>query len=70
MPNDLFLGVIKKALPVINIFSFWQMAISGLVIIAVLFNARQERRKGRLILPDATKRRSDPMEISAQGAAA
>jgi len=56
---------------VINIFSFWQMAISGLVIIiAVLFNARQETPKGRLILRDATKRRSDPMKISAQGAAA
>jgi rhamnose transport system permease protein len=63
--------VIKKALPVINIFSLWQMAISGLVIIiAVLFNARQETPKGGLILRDATKRRSDPMKISAQGAAA
>jgi rhamnose transport system permease protein len=47
------------------------MAISGLVIIiAVLFNARQETPKGHLILRDATMRRSDPMKISAQGAAA
>ncbi|MGU3400980.1 ABC transporter permease [Brucellaceae bacterium D45D] len=47
----LFLGVIKNALPVINISPFWQMAISGGVIIAaVIFNARQEKRGGRIIL--------------------
>ncbi|WP_081497088.1 ABC transporter permease [Phyllobacterium sp. YR531] len=49
----LFLGVIKNALPVINISPFSQMAISGAVIIAaVIFNARQERRRGRIILRD------------------
>ena len=49
----LFLGVIKNALPVINISPFWQMAISGSVIIlAVIFNARQEKRRGRIILRD------------------
>jgi rhamnose transport system permease protein len=49
----LFLGVIKNALPVINISPFAQMAISGLVIIAaVIFNARQEQRRGRIILRD------------------
>jgi rhamnose transport system permease protein len=49
----LFLGVIKNALPVINISPFSQMAISGGVIIAaVIFNARQERRRGRIILRD------------------
>jgi len=47
----LFLGVIKNALPVVNISPFWQLAISGAaIIIAVLFNARAERRPGRLIL--------------------
>ncbi|MCL7999486.1 ABC transporter permease [Brucella sp. 21LCYQ03] len=47
----LFLGVIKNALPVIDISPFWQMAISGAVIIAaVIFNARQEKRGGRIIL--------------------
>ena len=67
----LFLGVIKNALPVINISPFWQMAISGLVIIiAVLFNARQERRKGRLILRDAAKRTPSRTEIPVEGAAA
>lgn len=66
-----FLGVIKNALPVINISPFWQMAISGLVIIiAVLFNARQERRKGRLILRDAAKRRPSRIETPVEGAAA
>ncbi len=49
----MFLGVIKNALPVINISPFAQMAISGSVIIAaVIFNARQERRRGRIILRD------------------
>ncbi|AYD04375.1 ABC transporter permease [Neorhizobium sp. NCHU2750] len=49
----LFLGVIKNALPVIGISPFAQMAISGIVIIAaVVFNARAERRAGRIILRD------------------
>lgn len=52
--GSLFLGVIKNALPVINISPFWQLAISGTVIIlAVAFNARAERRKGRVILKTA-----------------
>lgn len=50
----LFLGVINNALPVIGISPFWQMAISGTVIvIAVLLNERGNQRKGRLILRDA-----------------
>jgi rhamnose transport system permease protein len=50
----LFLGVIKNALPVIDISPFWQLAISGTaIIVAVAFNARAERRKGRLILKRA-----------------
>jgi rhamnose transport system permease protein len=50
----LFLGVIKNALPVINVSPFWQLAISGsAIIIAVAFNARAERRKGRVILKRA-----------------
>ena len=49
----LFLGVIKNALPVIGISPFAQMAISGIVIIlAVVFNARAEKKKGRIILRD------------------
>lgn len=47
----LFLGVIKNALPVAGISPFWQLAISGAaIIIAVAFNARAERRPGRVIL--------------------
>ncbi|WP_181703920.1 ABC transporter permease [Chthonobacter albigriseus] len=47
----LFLGLIKNALPVIGVSPFWQMAISGAIIIAAVFiNARAERRKGRIIL--------------------
>ncbi len=55
----LFLGVIKNALPVIGISPFAQMAISGTVIIlAVAFNARRERNRGRIILRDAAKNAS------------
>ena len=50
----LFLGVINNALPVIGISPFWQMAISGAVIvIAVLLNERSNKRSGRLILRHA-----------------
>jgi rhamnose transport system permease protein len=50
----LFLGVIKNALPVVNISPFWQQAISGsAIIIAVVLNARAERRPGRIILKKA-----------------
>lgn len=50
----LFLGIIKNALPVIDISPFWQMAISGaVIIIAVAVNARAARPKGRVILKKA-----------------
>jgi rhamnose transport system permease protein len=50
----LFLGVIKNALPVVNISPFWQLAISGAaIIIAVAFNAQSSRTKGRIILKRA-----------------
>jgi Ribose/xylose/arabinose/galactoside ABC-type transport systems, permease components len=53
----LFLGVIKNALPVIGISPFAQMAISGIVIIlAVVFNARAEKKRGRIILRDRAAR--------------
>jgi rhamnose transport system permease protein len=52
----LFLGVVVNALPVINVSPFWQMAISGAVIlIAVTINARSEKRIGKLILPEARR---------------
>ncbi len=50
----LFLGVVKNALPVVNISPFWQLAISGsAIIIAIAFNARASRVKGRVILKRA-----------------
>lgn len=53
----LFLGAIKNALPVIGISPFAQMAISGVVIVlAVVFNARAERKRGRIILRDRAAR--------------
>jgi len=50
----LFLGVVNNALPVIGVSPFWQMAISGAaILLAVVLNARGERRKGRVILKKA-----------------
>ena len=50
----IFLGLIKNALPVIGISPFWQLAISGLVIVlAVIINSRSEKRGGRRILREA-----------------
>lgn len=50
----LLLGLIKNALPSLNISPFWHLGISGTVIVvAVIINARRERRRGRLILPEA-----------------
>jgi rhamnose transport system permease protein len=52
----MFLGVVVNALPVINVSPFWQMAISGAVILAaVIVNARSERKIGKLILPEARR---------------
>ena len=56
MLGALFLGVVVNALPVINVSPFWQMLISGAVILAaVVVNARAERRSGKLILPEARR---------------
>lgn len=50
----LFLGVVKNALPVVDISPFWQLAISGgAIVIAVAFNARANRTSGRVILKKA-----------------
>ncbi len=50
----IFLGIIKNALPVVGISPFWQLAISGAaIVIAVAFNARAGRAKGRIILKRA-----------------
>ncbi|SLN41703.1 Autoinducer 2 import system permease protein LsrC [Roseivivax jejudonensis] len=50
----LFLGTIKNALPVAGISPFWQLAISGAaIIVAVAFNARSNRKQGRIILKSA-----------------
>ena len=50
----LFLGIIKNALPVVNISPFWQLAISGAaILIAVAANARAEGKAQRIILRTA-----------------
>ena len=52
----LFIGVIVNALPVMQVSPFWQMAISGAVILlAVIINARAEARPDKLILPRARR---------------
>jgi rhamnose transport system permease protein len=52
----LFLGIIANALPVIKVSPFWQMAISGAVILtAVIANARSEKGALKLILPEARR---------------
>lgn len=54
MLGALFLGVIRNALPVVDISPFWQLAISGgAIIIAVALNAQANRKKGRIILKRA-----------------
>lgn len=47
----LFIGVVNNALPIIGVSPFWQMAISGLVIIiAVVANTSSDKDKARIIL--------------------
>lgn len=47
----LFLGVVKNALPVVNISPFWQLALTGTaILIAVTLNSQSSRSKGRVIL--------------------
>lgn len=65
----LFAGVINGALPVIHVSPFWQQAISGTVIlIAVVVNARSERRAGKQILPPKGSHGNHPHGAAAQGA--
>ncbi|MCF1707910.1 ABC transporter permease [Tabrizicola sp. J26] len=53
----LFLGIVKNALPVVGISPFAQMAISGIaILVAIAFNARSSRPKGRIILKQAEHR--------------
>jgi len=50
----LFIGVIVNALPVMQVSPFWQMLVSGAVILlAVSLNARAEARPDKLILSRA-----------------
>lgn len=52
----LFIGVVNNALPIIGVSPFWQMAISGFVIIvAVIANASSGKDKARIILRSAVQ---------------
>ncbi len=47
----LFLGIIKNALPVINVSPFWQMLIQGFIIlVAIIINQVMSRRNQQLII--------------------
>ena len=47
----LFIGLVNNALPVIGVSPFWQMAISGgVIILAVIANSKAEKKPGRIIL--------------------
>jgi rhamnose transport system permease protein len=51
----IFMGIILNALPIVGISPFWQMAVSGLVIVsAVVLNARRARGDSRHILEEAS----------------
>src|SRR5882724_10540095 len=53
--GSFFLGTIKNALPLVGISPFWQMGISGLVIVgAVILNARRAQRIPRRILENTS----------------
>jgi rhamnose transport system permease protein len=52
-----FLVIIFNALPIINVSPFWQMGITGAVILAaVVINSRSERSSGKVILQRAATR--------------
>lgn len=52
----LFLGVINNALPLLGVSPFWQMAISGaIILIAVIINARTTREAPRRILEESDR---------------
>lgn len=54
--GGLFLGIIANALPVIGVSPFWQMAISGFVILtAVIVNARTDKPASKIILSEAKR---------------
>lgn len=54
--GSLFLGIVKNALPIINISPFWQLAISGVaILVAIAFNSKINRKAERKILTKARR---------------
>ena len=51
--GSVFLVIIFNALPIINVSPFWQMAISGLVILAAVLLNTSGGAKPKLILKSA-----------------
>ena len=47
----LLIGLIRNALPVLDISQFWQLAISGAIILmAIIINTKTEQRKEKSIM--------------------
>ena len=47
----LLIGLIRNALPVLDISQFWQLAISGaIILIAIIINTKTEKRKEKSIM--------------------
>ena len=47
----LLIGLIRNALPAIDISQFWQLAISGaIILIAIIINTKTEQRKEKSIM--------------------
>ena len=47
----LLIGLIRNALPAVDISQFWQLAISGaIILIAIIINTKTEQRKDKTIM--------------------
>jgi rhamnose transport system permease protein len=47
----LLIGLIRNALPAVDISQFWQLAISGaIILLAIIINTKTEQRKEKTIM--------------------
>jgi rhamnose transport system permease protein len=47
----LLIGLIRNALPVVDISQFWQLAISGaIILLAIIINTKTEQRKEKTVM--------------------
>ena len=49
--GSLLIGLIKNILPSIDVSQFWQLAISGIIILfAIIINNKNDKKKEKIIL--------------------